>query len=242
MKKIMLFVLFLFQGFMAFAQAPAALATSGRLNLASMDERFQYIHPYDGREKPLIGERYFYDSLYREGELKTTKRLYNTQLSYRFDQIERTVQIKMENDKQVYLYERDIEYVKLFIEDKTVLFVPITIPNGRKLTMVQVIYKSPTMELYRDLRKYIFRVKSENIDGYSSEKVYDEIRKDYRYYFRKNNSGAFKEVKLTAKSLAAHLPQKRSQIVQLFRTGQTKGGLTISKLTEIMIELDKPSL
>ena len=148
----------------------------------------------------------------------------------------------MENDKQVYLYERDIEYLKLFIEGKTVLFVPINIPNGRKLTMVQVIYKSPTMELYRDSRKYIFRVKSENLDGYSSEKVYDEIRKDYRYYFRKNNSGAFKEVKLTAKSLAAQLPQKRSQIVQLFRKGQTKGGLTISKLTEIMIELDKPSL
>ena len=242
MKKIMLFVLCLFQGFMAFAQAPAALATSGRLSLASMDERFQYIHPYDGREKPVIGERYFYDSLYREGELKTTKRLYATQLSYRFDQVERTVQVKMENDKQVYLYERDIEYLKLFIEGKTVLFVPINIPNGRKLTMVQVIYKSPTMELYRDSRKYIFRVKSENLDGYSSEKVYDEIRKDYRYYFRKNNSGAFKEVKLTAKSLAAQLPQKRSQIVQLFRKGQTKGGLTISKLTEIMIELDKPSL
>ena len=118
--------------------------------------------------------------------------------------------------------------------------MPVKVPNGRKLTMVQVIYKSPTMELYRDPRKYIFRVKSENIDGYSSEKVYDEIRKDYRYYFRKNNTGAFKEVKLTAKAFAAVLPQKRAQIVQLFRAGQTKGGLTISKLAEIMVELDKP--
>lgn len=242
MKKFKFLALFLFQGFLTFAQAPSALATSGRLNLPSMDERFQYIYPYDGREKPLVGERYFYDSLYREGELKTTKRLYTTQLSYRFDQIERTVQIKMENDKQVYLYESDIEYLKLFIEDKTVVFMPVKVPNGRKLTMVQVIYKSPTMELYRDPRKYIFRVKSENIDGYSSEKVYDEIRKDYRYYFRKNNTGAFKEVKLTAKAFTAVLPQKRAQIVQLFRAGQTKGGLTISKLAEIMAELDKPSL
>ncbi len=239
MKKFKLFALFLFQGFMTFAQAPAALATSGRLTLPSMDERFQYIYPYDGREKPLVGERYFYDSLYREGELKTTKRLYTTQLSYRFDQIERTVQIKMENDKQVYLYERDIEYIKLFIENKTIVFVPVTVPNGRKLTMVQVIYKSPTMELYRDPRKYIFRVKSENIDGYSSEKVYDEIRKDYRYYFRKGEKGVFKEVKVDVKSFVNVLPEKRTQIIQLFRKGQTKGGLTVTKLGEIMAELDK---
>ncbi len=241
MKKFELFALFIFQGLIAYAQAPAALATTGRLNLPSMDERFQYIYPYDGREKPLVGERYFYDSLYREGELKTTKRLYTTQLSYRFDQIERTVQIKMENDKEVYLYESDIEYLKLFIENKTVVFIPATVPNGRKLTMVQVIYKSPTMQLYRDTRKFIFRVKSENIDGYSSEKVYDEIRKDYRYYLRKGDKGAFKLVKINTKSFINMLPEKRVQILKLFKAGQSKDGLTVTKLADIMAQLDKPN-
>ena len=237
MKKFEILCLFIFQTAIIVAQ-PVRL-TNGNINLPTNADRFQFINAYDGRSTILEGERYFYDSLYRSGELKTKKDFYTTELSYRFDQIERTVQVKLENGKDMYVNEKDIEYFKLFVGDQEVVFIPHSVPNGRKLTMLQVIYKSPTMQLYRDVKKFIFRVKSESLDGYSSDKVYDEVRKDYRYYFRKGEKGAFKEVKIDVKSFVNVLPEKRSQIVQLFRKGQTKGALTVSKLAQIIAELDK---
>ena len=236
MKKFHIFLLFVFQAFMATAQQTPMSA--GRINLLTNEDRFQYINPFDARTVQLVGERYFFDSIYVTGELQTNKNLYTTELLYRFDQIERTIQVKLENGKQLYINEKDVVYCKLFIGGQTVEFVPVSVPNGRKLTLLQVIYKSPTMQLYRDIRKYIYRVKSENIDGYSSENIYDEVRKDYRYYFRKGEKGVFKAIKIDIKSFVAAIPEKRSQVVTLFKAGQ-KSGLNVTKLAQIMAELDK---
>ena len=209
-----------------------------RVNVLTNEDRFQFINPIDNRDVPIIGERFFYDSIFRPGELKTTKKLYTNELMYRFDQLERTVQIQMEDGKRLLLFEKDIEYCKLFIEKDTVLFIPILIPNERKLTVVQVIYQSPTLQLYRDVRKFLYRVKSANLDGYSSEKIYDDIRKDYHYYFRKDNESDFMEVKADAKSFVKVMPEKRTKVISLFRAAQ-KGGMTLPELAKIMVELDK---
>ncbi len=238
MKKFPIIVVFFFQLMAIYAQ-PVRL-TNGNVNLQSMNDRFQYINPYDGRTIEMEGDRYFNDSVYRAGELQTLKYLYTTGLSFRFDQIERTVQVKFDSSgKQTFLYEKDIEYFKMFIDGKAIVFEPVSVPNGRKLTMLQVIYKSPTMQLYRDVRKYIFRVKNEYNDGYSSNEIHDEIRKDYRYFFRKGKLGTYKEVKIEAKSFIELIPQKKNQINQLFRTYSKGKGLTITKLEQIMAELDK---
>ena len=238
MKKFSIVLTFIFQ-FMVIHAQPVRL-TNGNVNLQSMNDRFQYINPYDGRMIEMEGERYFNDSVYRAGELQTLKYLYTTGLSFRFDQIERTVQVRFDSSgKQTFLYEKDIEYCTMFIDGKTVTFEPVPVPNGRKLTMVQQIYKSPTMQLYRDIRKFIFRVKNEYNDGYSSNEVRDEIRKDYRYFFRKGKSGPFKEVKIDAKSFIEIMPQKKTQINQLFRAGAKGAGMNVTKLAQIMTELDK---
>ena len=210
----------------------------GNPNLSTSDERFRYINPYDGRDVPLVGERFFNDSTYRSGELQTSKKLYTTELKYRFDQIERTIQVKFENGKEMYLDEKNVLSCKLFIDGKTVLFEQGSIPNGRTYTLLQVIYKSPTMRLMRDLRKYIFRVKSENLDGYSSEKVYDDIRKDYRYYFNRIENSVLKEVKVDPRSFIDVMPEKREVILKLFKAAKAKGELSVTKLAEIMKGLD----
>ena len=234
------FILFLFIGQMAyvFAQGPDPIST-GKLNLASSDEAFRIVNAYDGRKIELVGEVYLNDTLYHDGELKTNRRLYTTELQYRFNQVERTVQVKTPAGKEMYLNEREIVYCKIMIDGKTVMLIPEKVPNGRKITVVQVLYKSPNMQLYRDVRKFIFRVKSNDIDGYSSEKVYDEVRKDYRYYLRIGDVGEFTEVKTTAKSFAQVLPEKRKQIDLLFKAGKKKEGLSVSKLVDIMTQLDK---
>lgn len=238
MRKFYIFVLFLLNIFSSTAQQ--IVNPVRNMSSLSTSDRFQYIDPYDIRNISLVGERYFFDSLYHPGEMKTKNQLYTTELMYRFDQLEGTLQVKLADGKQMLVSESDLVYCKLFIEKDTILFKPSSVPNGKKRTVVQVIYDSPTMQLYRDSRKYISRVKSTNIDGYGSSDTYDEIRKNYRYFFRKNQKGPFIEVKADSKSFINLMPEKRSQITQLFRAGQSKGGLNISKLTQIMTELDKP--
>jgi hypothetical protein len=238
MKKIFLSFLGLLPTAFVLAQGPDPVS-QGKLSMASSDEAFRFVNGYDGRRKDLVGEVYFNDTLYHEGELKTTKRLYTTELQYRFNQVERTVQVRLDNGKEMYINEKDIVYCKIVIDGKTITLVPDKVPNGRKITVLQVIYKSPNMQLYRDARKFLFRVKSDAIDGYSSEKVYDEVRKDYRYYLRVGDSGEFTEVKTTAKSFAQALPEKRTQIDVLFKIAKKKEGLTVTKLSDIMAQLDK---
>jgi hypothetical protein len=238
MKNNLILLLLMFQTALVFAQGPDPIKT-GNLALASSDEAFRIVNAYDGRRIDLVGEVYLNDTLYHEGELKTNKRLYTTELQYRFNQVERTVQVRLANGKEMYINERDIVYCKIVIDGKTITLVADKVPNGRKLTVLQVIYKSPNMQLYRDARKFLFRVKSDAIDGYSTEKVYDEVRKDYRYYLRIGDTGEFTEVKTTAKSFAQALPEKRSQIEVLFKNGKKKEGLTVSKLSDIMAQLDK---
>ena len=222
------------------SKAQQGAINAGRINLITSNERFQYINPFDGRDVPTRGERFLNDSTFRDGELKTLTNLYTTELKYRFDQIERTIQVKMESGKMLYLFEKDIEYCKIFIDDKVLMFVPAAVPNGRKLTLMQVIYKSPTIQLYRDVKKYVFRVKSANIDGYSSEEIYDDIRKDYRYFLRKGETNNFTEVKIDVKSFVNVLPDKRVQITKSFKAAKANDGLSVSKLAQIMAEIDKP--
>jgi hypothetical protein len=238
MKNSLILLFLMLQTAVALAQGPDPVS-QGKLNMASSDEAFRIINAYDGRRIDLVGEVYLNDTLYHEGELKTNKRLYTTEMQYRFDQVQRTVQVKLADGKEMYINEKDIVYCKIVIDGKTITLVPDKVPNGRKITVLQVIYKSPNMQLYRDARKFIFRVKSNDVDGYSSEKVYDEVRKDYRYYLRIGDSGEFTEVKTTAKSFAQALPEKRSQIELLFKNGKKKDGLTVTKLSEIMAQLDK---
>jgi hypothetical protein len=237
MKKFFALILFISHTIIALAQGPDPIST-GKLSLASSDEAFRFVNPYDGRFKEMIGQPFYYDSLYHEGELKTNKGVYTAPTKFRFDQVQRAIQAKLADGKELLISEKDMVYCKIIIEDKPSVFVAAHLPNGRKLTVVQAIYHSSRMQLLRDTRKYMYRVKSDNLDGYSSEKVYDEVRKDYRYYLRKGDTGDFKEVKLTAKSFGQVL-DKHSELTQLFKAGTKKGGLTVSKLNEIMTAVDK---
>ena len=240
MKNNLTFAFILSCTCITMAQLPSTRTNDGSINLLTSDDRFQYINPFDGRSVAMRGTPYFLDSLYRPGELQTTRKLYTTELLYRFDQTQRMVQIKTENGKELWLNELDVVYFKLFFGEKSVYFISAAVPNSRKKTLLQVIYKSPTMQLLRDSRKYIYRVKSENLDGYSSELVYDEARKDYRYFFNEGEGRIFKEVKINAKSFSNLMPKNRAQITKLFKKAeQTKEGLTITKLAEILKELDK---
>ncbi len=214
MKKNQLLAFFSLWAVVAFAQTQAIGESPTPLFFHSM--------AHDDRVEELFKERFFNDSLFREGELRTRKGLFTTDLGYRFDQVEQTIEVKTATGKQLYLEPKDVLYCKLLFEDYTVVFMPVTLPKKKNLTLVQVVYKTPTLQLYRDIHKKM---------------LHYGLEKDYRYYFQKDNKGHLKEVEINEKSLINALPEKRNRIAQFFK-GKKKEDLTLSKVMHLMGELD----
>jgi hypothetical protein len=215
MKKNQLFVLFFLGTVVAVAQTQDISGPPSTLFYHSMAQ--------DARIEELFNKRFFNDSLFRQGELRTRKALFTTELGYRFDQVEQTIEVKTTTGKQLYLEPKDVLYCKLFFEDHTVVFMPVPLPKKKNLTLVQVVYKTPSLQLYRDIRKKI---------------INSEPEKDYRYYIRKDNKESLKEVEINEKSLVNILPHKRSRITKFFK-GKKKEDMTLSQVVHLMGELDE---
>ncbi len=175
--------------------------------------------------------RFFVSSAFQKGELRTRKVLSTTELSYRFDQVEGTIEVKKRDGSTMYLNEKDILYCKLFFDDNIqVVFMPVALPNETKLTLLQVVYKTPTLQLYRNIRK---KVVTKN--GYAT----NDIENDYHYYVRKGDKNLLQEVDITAKSFTQALPEKEKTITRLFKEAKSKGDLTVSDICKMMGKLDK---
>jgi uncharacterized protein YdeI (BOF family) len=192
----------------------------------------------DALKMPLsLGKERFLgnDSLFIQGELVTKKRHYKTELVYRFDQIERALEVEFESGKRIYIEEKDIVLFKLFFEDNTAVFIPLKLPKDEKRTLVQIIYKTPTLQLYRDVHKTVNRV----VEKYWGEPIFtDEAKNNYHYYFRKTDKDALVEVDMKAKSFVKVLPKKKEKIERLFEKEEEDGKLTVSKICKIMKALD----
>jgi hypothetical protein len=181
--------------------------------------------------------RYFNnDSLFIEGELVTKKRHYKTELGYRFDQIERSLEVQFESGKQIYIDVKDIVLFKLYYEDHTAVFLPLKLPKAEKKTLLQVIYRTPTLQLYRDVHKRA-NIVIENWNNGNPD-YHNEVMNDYHYYFRKTDKDNLVEVYMKAKSFAKVLPKKKEEIKRLFKQEKEKGELTVSKICKIMKALD----
>lgn len=203
----------------------------GNINYVPTGAPFNYswLHSHE-TDISLIENRFFNDSIFRQGELRTRKGLYTTQLGYRFDQVAKMLQVKMEDGKQIYLETKDILYCKLYFEDHTAVFMPVTLPKQKKLTLVQVVYKTPTLQLYRDIQKKAYQPECRNCPY--------ETANDYHYYLRKSNNAPLTEVDIDEKSFIKVLPEKKNRITSLFKR-KAKEDLTVSKVVHIMGELDK---
>ena len=220
MKKIQFFALFSFWATLAAAQFQTQSIGD------SPSTFFYHSMAQETRAEELINKRFFNDSVFQQGELRTRKGLFATELGYRFDQVEQTIEVKMATGKQLYLQPKDVLYCKLFLEDYTAVFMPVTLPEKKDLTLVQVVYRTPTLQLYRDIRKKM---------------LHYGLEKDYHYYYRMDNKAILKEIEMNEKSLVSVLPHKRSRITQFFK-GKKKADMTLSQVVHLMGELDKTNV
>jgi hypothetical protein len=190
-----------------------------------------------------LENRFLGGSAFREGELRTRKGLITTELSYRFDQLAGTVEVKKQDGTTLYLDEKEILYCKIYYGKDVHTFMPVALPNEKNLTLLHVIYKTPTLQLYRHIHKI---AKFERASySYSNPSANNELtvdlRNDYRYYIRKGDKALLQEVNITAKSFTKVLPDKEKLITRLFKEAKKRDDLTVSAICKMMGKLDKKS-
>lgn len=187
-----------------------------------------------------LGNSFFIDSTFRNGEAQIKGEIYTTEFKYRYDQVHDRMQARFPSGKAFYLSNLDIAYCKIFYRNDTILFIPLSVSQTQPLSLFQVIYKTATMQLYRDVHKKVrfTRTHKNEYNPSFSNDFSALVDHDYHYYIRKNENEPFKEVDITAKSFIKALPEKRNQITHFFK-GKKKTDITMSKLMRFMAELDK---
>jgi hypothetical protein len=184
---------------------------------------------------------YFGSSDFLQGELRTREGLFTTVFGFRFDQLQGAIEVQKEDGTTMFLDETEIVYCKIFYEKATHVFVPLTLPKDDKLTLVQVIYKTPTLQLFRHIRKiYEHQTPSYQYGNpLGNSEMPLKVRNDYHYYIRKGDDQPLKEVFITTKSFIKALPEKEKTIVRLFKEANVRGPFTVSAICKMMGKLDK---
>ncbi len=184
------------------------------------------------RDNNVNGNRFFYDDNYRTGELWTKNGHYVSEMLFRIDQLDGSIQVKLQNGKEMLVDAQSIIMLHLFINGKKIVFVSHDIPDGRKNALLQVIYYSSNLQLLRDSKKAL-------VDVTDPHKVNKEaadlaIKNDYRYYITENDNAPLKEICLTEKEFVNAFPEHRNKIVQFFKVNNTKEELTQTNLTKLL--------
>jgi hypothetical protein len=183
----------------------------------------------------LEGIPYFYDDQFHKGEvILTYNRRYSKGYKYKFDQIRNTVLLQNPDGEEVLLEAKDILSFQLNIGDKTINFVKTNLPHIKEPTIVQVIYWSPKMRLFRDIKKKI--IKNKEYFSYSGGEVPSKIINDYAYYFSENDEQLM-FLRPNKKGFTKVLPKKKAEIERIFKT-KAFDDLTVSRLVELMQKLD----
>ena len=228
MKKQCLYLIFLLSISVGYAQSLNMLPNSRNVFI---DGRANFTAPKDSiANNEIKGSRFLGDDSYHSGELWTLKGYYKNQMAYRFDQFERTVEVKLPSGKEMLLDENDILILKIFIKNQYISFKQVTLPNEKNKALIQVIYESPTLQLLRDSKKIITYNRGQN--------VY-EFENAYQFYIVRGQNNPLDKIQISVKSLTKVFPSKRSKIESFFKSKKSKKELTLSKLADLMRKLDE---
>jgi hypothetical protein len=191
-----------------------------------------YSEPNNG----IDGSCYFFDNEYHEGEIWLTQnRHFSKEFKYKFDQMAGSVQVLYPNGKELLIDIKEIKDFQMFVEEKTMTFVKTKLPHSDEMRVMQVIYRSPKMQLLRDIKKELIKKDTDGL--YISNKTGYKIINDYSYFFSKNKD-ALTTIIPNKKGFVKVLPYKEKDIVVLFKKVKFKKELTVSKLAELMQKLD----
>ena len=235
MKNIICSIFFLLLNGVAITAQNWVTTVNNNANLPYNPKDSEKPNDYDNEN------RYFFDDKYHEGELWTTKGHFTTEMQYRFDQLESTIQVKLADGKEMLIDENTVLMFHLFIKDKNevkkIVFVQETLSENNKKALLQVLYYGTHFQLLRDSRKDL-KIKREKPTSFNSD-LYYGVENDFKYYILQGSNKIMKEISLTEESLTSIFPTKQARIKQFFKSNDSKKELTLTKLLQLMSKLDE---
>ena len=213
MKQLNALIVFLFWVSMLWCQSPSSVGNNvAQLN--QMTNSSGLIPHFSLRYDGIKGSKFFYED-YTEGEIwLSNDRHFGKEYTYKFDESENTVQIKIKEGKEISLLSHEIEVAKLFINGTTVTYFRAEVPNGGgERRLFQVLFVGKKYSLLKLPGKKL--VKEERTGGYNTGEIYHEYIETHRYFLQTGQKTA-EEIKMTKRSLLKAMPQKKALLQEFF--------------------------
>ncbi len=232
MKKLILFFC-LFLPFIANAQGAANTNLQNNGVASMLDATF--VPKFNMAEIKIKGTRFF-NNEYEHGEvILKNGRKYGSELLYKFDEFENTVQVKLKNGKEVSLPSAEIEIFKLHFSSDTLIFFRSEVPNDKgKERLFLILYATNQYKLLK-LPSKRFRTVNNKLP-YASGEIYDEFKDDSKFFF-KLGTGAFNEINLSKKALIKAIPSRKAVLQQFFEKPEYKD-LNEWNIAELLQKID----
>ena len=242
MKKFKFLIILLFP-FWASGQAANAMSESMAAARIMTSRGGGDLPIFNLAETKVVGTRFFKDE-YTEGEIWLTgNRHHGNDVSYKFDEIENSVQVKYRDGREILLFNNDIIACKMTYGNENVIYFKAHVPGESDVhKLFQLIYYGKKYQLIK-LPIKSERKKSDNTNSSNSYSLKgNENTVEYvneNRYFLKIGDAEFKEVKLKKSAFLKALSTEKNKLETLFDTPQYKGNLTdwsIAKVFEKMEE------
>lgn len=188
--------------------------------------------------KKIRGSR-FYDPEYQKGELWTNNGLhFKDELTYKFDEVENSVQIKTKDDKELVVDARLIDSFRLYLNDtKTIYYYKAPVPDGKKgeEKIFQVVYTGSRILLFKIPVKTI---KPLNYQGAFGDGRTVGAYVTHHQYYVKSGMKPLVRLKLTKKDLHDKINFKRSLLDDLLDDIEPFEQITEDKVIDIFQKLE----
>lgn len=164
----------------------------------------------------------FFIKDYCVGELLMTKnRRYTEGYQFKFDELNNVVVAKeMGTGKEVEVNTAEVLGLKLTYKSKDYLFFRTILPDNLKgkERIVQLLFHTPNISLYRATQKKLFLV---SVETNTNEEKVSEF-KSFTQYYLKTDSDLYHPVRLTKSMLFEAFPTQKTKIEQLLSKPEYK--------------------
>ncbi len=236
MKKITQ-LLALFIPFFTSAQIPSSTELHSQFDQIGRSQRPSTVPIFDSRYEGVKGSRFTIED-YLAGEIWLTDgRHYTTELRYRFDEIENSIQVQYADGKELLLFNNYVTKLHLFNKDSTIIYRKDIIEGEKDIHKLhQVLFEGKNYSLIKLPTRKVVRIDEKS--ALTIGRLYDQINPIYHYYFKTVNA-LFKEIKLKKKDIIKVLPSQKGFLEKHFNTPQYDKDLNEKMLIYMFQEMDK---
>ena len=219
------------------AQTPNNAELHAQFDQIGKAQRPSTVPNFDTRYEGVLGSRFTIE-VYNKGEIWLTDgRHYTTELQYRFDEIENSVQVKYPEGKELLLFNNYVLKCHISQKDTTIIYLKALIEGEKDVhKLYQVLYDGKKYTLLKLPTRKIIHIDEKT--ALTIGRLYDQITPVFHYYF-KTDDKIFKEIKRGKKDILKAFSSKKMVLENLFKTPQYEGDLDDKKLVALFQYLEE---